>query len=63
MATVLGKISVNYSDSSANQWHATGQNAYGCALREGEGIRPNPFEAAKYFKLSADQGYGLAQKP
>ena len=35
---------------------STAQNAYGCCLRDGDGVEKSDFEAAKYFRLSCEQG-------
>jgi TPR repeat protein len=38
-----------------------GQSADGVCLLKGEGIERNPIEAAKYYKMAADQGYHVSQ--
>jgi TPR repeat protein len=53
--------STKYYKLSADQGFASGQYAYGFALKNGEGVSKNLGEAAKYFKLSADQGNAKAK--
>jgi TPR repeat protein len=37
------------------------QNSVGVMYRDGEGLEPDPAEAAKWFRKSAKQGFGEAQ--
>jgi hypothetical protein len=37
-------------------------NSYGWCLENGLGVRKDPVEGAKWYRLAADEGYGLAQR-
>jgi TPR repeat protein len=47
---------------SADQGDSDAQTTYGCALRDGAGVEEDLVEAAKYFKMSGDQGNSVGQE-
>lgn len=56
-SVVAEKDPITTLKEMADMGNAHAQNLYGCKLRDGEGVEKNPKEAAKYFKMAADQRF------